>query len=32
MSYELADRLVIGIASSALFEHPESDAVFREQG
>jgi len=30
--YELADRLVIGIASSALFDLTESDAVFREQG
>ncbi|MFH8439066.1 5'-nucleotidase [Streptomyces sp. NPDC018007] len=32
MTYELADRLVIGIASSALFDLTESDAVFREQG
>ncbi|WP_354596249.1 5'-nucleotidase [Streptomyces sp. JL1001] len=32
MHYELADRLVIGIASSALFDLTESDAVFREQG
>ncbi|MGW1887808.1 5'-nucleotidase [Streptomyces sp. NPDC001970] len=30
--YELADRLVIGIASSALFDLTESDTVFREQG
>ncbi|MFF1439099.1 5'-nucleotidase [Streptomyces sp. NPDC058295] len=30
--YELADRLVIGIASSALFDLAEADAVFREQG
>ncbi|QFZ72511.1 5'-nucleotidase [Streptomyces fagopyri] len=32
MSYELANRLVIGIASSALFDLAEADAVFREQG
>ncbi|MEU2840850.1 5'-nucleotidase [Streptomyces sp. NPDC007076] len=31
-AYELANRLVIGIASSALFDLAESDAVFREQG
>ncbi|ARP69394.1 5'-nucleotidase [Streptomyces pluripotens] len=31
-SFELADRLVIGIASSALFDLAESDAVFRERG
>ncbi|MEU5536346.1 5'-nucleotidase [Streptomyces sp. NPDC020362] len=30
--YELADRLVVGVASSALFDLEESDAVFREQG
>ncbi|MFI9806962.1 5'-nucleotidase [Streptomyces sp. NPDC052301] len=30
--YELADRLVVGVASSALFDLRESDAVFREQG
>jgi 5'-nucleotidase len=30
MAYELAERLVIGIASSALFDLTESDAVFRE--
>ncbi|MFF4316927.1 5'-nucleotidase [Streptomyces sp. NPDC001507] len=30
--YELANRLVIGIASSALFDLAEADAVFREQG
>ncbi|MGX1364701.1 5'-nucleotidase [Streptomyces canus] len=30
--YELANRLVIGIASSALFDLAESDTVFREQG
>lgn len=32
MPYELADRLVIGIASSALFDLSESDAYFREHG
>ncbi|MFD6276807.1 5'-nucleotidase [Streptomyces sp. NPDC060209] len=32
MPYELADRLVIGIASSALFDLTESDTVFQEQG
>lgn len=32
MPYELAHRLVIGIASSALFDLTESDAVFREEG
>ncbi|MFJ8045442.1 5'-nucleotidase [Kitasatospora sp. NPDC096147] len=32
MTYELADRLVLGVASSALFDLGESDAVFREQG
>ncbi|MFI8835048.1 5'-nucleotidase [Streptomyces afghaniensis] len=31
-SYELANRLVIGIASSALFDLAEADTVFREQG
>lgn len=30
--YELANRLVVGIASSALFDLAEADAVFREQG
>lgn len=30
--YELTDRLVVGIASSALFDLAESDRVFREQG
>lgn len=30
--YELENRLVVGIASSALFDLAESDAVFREQG
>ncbi|QPP06561.1 5'-nucleotidase [Streptomyces bathyalis] len=32
MSYELQHRLVIGIASSALFDLAESDTVFREEG
>ncbi|WP_406349815.1 5'-nucleotidase [Streptomyces sp. NBC_00658] len=32
MSYELANRLVVGVASSALFDLTESDAVFREEG
>ncbi|MER6360786.1 5'-nucleotidase [Kitasatospora sp. NPDC001527] len=32
MPYELADRLVVGIASSALFDLTESDRVFLEQG
>ncbi|WP_282204169.1 5'-nucleotidase [Kitasatospora fiedleri] len=32
MPYDLSERLVIGIASSALFDLTESDAVFREQG
>lgn len=32
MGYELRDRLVVGIASSALFDLTESDAYFREHG
>lgn len=32
MAYELADRLVVGVASSALFDLDESDAFFREHG
>ncbi|MFE1317359.1 5'-nucleotidase [Kitasatospora phosalacinea] len=32
VSYDLSERLVIGIASSALFDLTESDAVFRGQG
>ncbi|MGW0860076.1 5'-nucleotidase [Streptomyces sp. NPDC002690] len=32
MAYELSNRLVVGIASSALFDLTESDAIFREQG
>ncbi|MCJ1675974.1 5'-nucleotidase [Streptomyces sp. APSN-46.1] len=30
--YDLAGRLVVGIASSALFDLTEADAVFREEG
>lgn len=32
MPYSLEDRLVIGVASSALFDLKESDAVFQEEG
>ncbi len=32
MGYDLSDRLVIGVASSALFDLTESEAVFREHG
>ena len=32
MPYDLAGRLVIGIASSALFDLAESDTVFRDEG
>lgn len=32
MPYELKDRLVIGVASSAMFDLTESDDVFRNQG
>lgn len=32
MAYELDNRLVIGVASSAVFDLSESDAVFRSQG
>ncbi|MEU6273802.1 5'-nucleotidase [Streptomyces populi] len=31
-AYELKNRLVVGIASSALFDLAEADAVFRDQG
>ncbi|BBC97021.1 5'-nucleotidase [Streptomyces griseofuscus] len=31
-AYDLANRLVVGVASSALFDLRESDAVFRQQG
>jgi 5'-nucleotidase len=32
VAYDLQNRLVIGIASSALFDLTESDAVFRQHG
>ena len=32
MPYELDKRLVVGLASSALFDLTESDSVFRENG
>ena len=32
MAYELQDRLVIGVASSAVFDLSESDAVFKTEG
>lgn len=32
MAYDLQDRLVIGVASSAMFDLRESDAIFRTQG
>ena len=32
MAYELGNRLVIGVASSAVFDLGESDSVFRSQG
>lgn len=32
MAYDLSNRLVIGVASSALFDLASSDAVFKEQG
>lgn len=32
MAYDLQDRLVIGVASSAMFDLSESDAVFRRDG
>ncbi|ONM67688.1 5'-nucleotidase [Pseudomonas aeruginosa] len=32
MPYELDDRLVIGVASSAVFDLNESDSVFKSQG
>ncbi|GIG53349.1 5'-nucleotidase [Demequina activiva] len=31
-AYDLSDRLVVGVASSALFDLTESDAYFREHG
>ena len=32
MPYDLENRLVVGLASSALFDLTESDLVFREKG
>lgn len=32
MPYELSDKLVVAVASSAVFDLTESDRVFREQG
>ncbi|WP_342773636.1 5'-nucleotidase [Nocardioides aurantiacus] len=32
MAYELENRLVVGVASSALFDLTESDAYFRKYG
>lgn len=32
MPYELENRLVIGVASSAVFDLVASDAVFKSQG
>lgn len=32
MPYDLHDRLVVGVASSALFDLSESDAYFKEHG
>ena len=32
MSYDLSNQLVIGIASSALFDLTDSDAVFQLEG
>jgi 5'-nucleotidase len=32
MAYELTERLVVGVASSALFDLTESDAYFRKHG
>ncbi|WP_369415232.1 MULTISPECIES: 5'-nucleotidase [Neisseria] len=32
MSYDLSKRLVIGLASSALFDLSESDNIFRTEG
>jgi 5'-nucleotidase len=32
MAYDLSEKLVIGIASSALFDLTDSDAVFQQQG
>lgn len=32
MPYDLTNRLVIGLASSALFDLEESDRIFRSEG
>ena len=32
MNYPLKDRLVVGVASSAIFNLEESDQVFKEKG
>ncbi|TSJ89708.1 5'-nucleotidase [Chitinimonas sp. BJB300] len=32
MAYKLEDRLVIGVASSVMFDLKESDSVFRRKG
>jgi hypothetical protein len=32
LPYDLTSRLVVGIASSALFGLAESDAIFRDEG
>ena len=32
MPYDLTNRLVIGLASSALFDLEESDQIFRSKG
>ena len=32
MPYELSSRLVIGVASSAMFDLTKSDSVFRTKG
>lgn len=32
MAYDLEHRLVVGVASSAVFDLTESDAIFREKG
>ncbi|MGR8771898.1 5'-nucleotidase [Klebsiella pneumoniae subsp. pneumoniae] len=32
MPYDLSSRLVIGLASSALFDLDESDEIFRTKG
>ena len=32
MAYQIEDKLVIGVASSALFELDEADEIFRRDG